>query len=709
MPRANYFDVIAKRDPNAVPKRKPNSKENKGQVDASDQSFADLIASLGMAPRPGPQAGVPRDSNSPIGSTPPIVVQPRDINVAPQQSGPRWANGISPTYQPGMPRDGSTGASGSFAGGVNPPPRVPLTALYPKDPNAAQPPRVPPDRTPDPAYYQKTADVTNALIDNPALVNALTPTGGSGYATTNMNAQPVPNDPRLSANRAPNLAMLYKDPNANPTSGGTTPPKKQWTVPKGSQIPDGYEVVGEDGKGGVVVQKKDGAKSDPKAEQQMNNAYLSAGTSVASAAAYPIYQALTAEAAPTVATTGTTTAGSVGTAGSTATAGTAGATSALGATTASAGTATGVAAGGQVAAGAGSSAAAGAGAGAGNAAAGAGSTTASTLGAVAPYLWVLYAIYRGYEKQKGLEKGHKKVGGKLTDDEIDAIAAPPGKHFFDQPARAIFGKEGQNDLEKFSAGHTIMQKIYGSTKHEDQLKRDRMRRALQKGGLVDENYNIVLPDGTAYQIGVEDKIEGTNLHPYDVDLSNAEAQDVVGLMDPMASIMTDADKKMRRDMAGFFTNAVMSSPNDKMANVRGVYEKAGLTRDTARAEVTKQFDDGKIDEGRRDAYYASLDRIFGVGAPAETSAPASSGGGSAPKPKETSAPASAPKPAPTLSSIIPQNPPPQQMPEPDDEKTPEEQQAVNDYIAILNGRIGNAREQRKGKEKYQWKTSSKRS
>lgn len=622
-------------------------KKKSGPVDISA-----VIQAAGLSPRPGPTPGVPRDMNAPqaslenqaaqvaqaAASNPGlshIVGQPRDPNVAP----------TDPRQQMFQPRDPNV---------------IPTTPRAPYDP------RLGGDRAPNPAMTQGMGQVYGLASDL-----------YGPKATTTPAAPTAPgNDPRFSADRAPSLSMLYK---SDMDKKKDEKPKKQWVVPKGAQVPAGYHVVGDDGKGGQIVEEGGENPNDDKTQSAANQSYTAAGSAVASAAAPIIYNYLTAAPAAAEGAAG------AGAAGTTA------------ATTAAPTAAGGAAAGGAATTSA--SAASTAAAPAAEAATeGAAQTGGSYVGAVAPYLAVLYAIYKGYQKQQALEGGHRAVKGKLTDSEIDAAAAPPGDKLMGQVPKAIFGKEGQQDIHKLSGGHVLMQQLFGSTKHEDQLKRDRIRRGLKTAGLIDENFNITLPDGTQYQIGVEDKLDdGTNRHPYDVDFNKEEAGGIVGLLDPMSSIMTNADKKMRRDMTGFFANAVMSSPNDATANIRGLYEKAGLTRDTAREEITKQYEDGKIDELSRDAYYASLDRLFGVGAeltPYDSGSGGGGGGGKKPKPSSDSKP----KPAPTLASIIPQNPPPPVMPEPDDEKTPEEQQAVNDYQAILGGKPNTA-QPRKKKEK----------
>ena len=644
--------------------RARQEKQNKKKGQQSYDINAALQAA-GIAPRPGPQPGVPREG----GVTPEAVTvasllanQPRDPNVIPSQ--PR---------QPGP-----FGAFGPRDPNVRPTdPRQPMAPLYaPRDPNVrpttprapynASDPRFGADRNPDPGMNIKMGDVVNAIYAQ------------NGLGQQQQPQQTPATDPRLSADRRPNLYMLYKGQQAAQPAAATDPKKKdeggkQWSIPKKDQggLPSNYEVVGPDPNdpGRLIVRKKSGNQTDEKADQAMNQAYLTAGTSVASTAA-PLV-------AEYFAGSGTAAASGAGAAGAT------------GAATGAA--STGAATSGSVAGAGASATTAGSAAGGGAAAGG----TGSTLGTAAMYAWPLAALYGAYRVWDKTTQKSKK--GNMTDSDIHMALNPRG-------IETVLQKiPGHRQLKEGSPEFQIWKAMFGSTKNEDQIYRDRVRKQLKDHSFIDENYNLTLADGTAFDIGKDGSIKNYNV---DVE-ANPDAGEIVGEVNPLAHILTapHGGDKLKSDYSGFFTNAVLSGSKDQQANnVRGLYEKAGLDRESARAGVTALFDQDTIDEGTRDAYYAAIDKVFGVGG-IDMQEVGGSGGGGGKKPKpSTGGGETKPKPAPTLSSIVPTNPPPPVMPEPDDEKTPEEQQAVNDYAAILSGQIKEAQTRRKeGKKKVETK------
>lgn len=612
-----------------------------------DQIY-DINAALqaaGIPTRPGPQAGVPREGGPTVSS---LVGQPRDPNVIPsepRQPGPYGAHG---------PRDTNVIPSDPRR------PQMSPFAFQPRDPNVApttprapySDPRLSGDRAPNPAMTQSMGDVVNAV-----------------YAQNGVGQQQTPaTDPRFSADRAPKLYMLYKGQQGAQPAADTAKKKdeggKQYSINKNDQgkLPSNYEVVGPDPNdpGRLIVRKKSENQTDEKADQAMNQAYLTAGTSVASAAAPLVAEYFAG----------------TGTAAATGGAAAAGTGAATGAAT------TGAATTGSVAGAGASATTAGSAAGGGAAAGG----TGSALGTAAMYAWplaALYGAYRVYDKTTG-----KTKKGNMTDSDIHMALNPRG-------IETVLQKiPGHRQLKEGSPEFQLWKAMFGSTKNEDQIYRDRVRKQLKGHEFIDENYNLTLADGTAFDIGKDGSIKN-----YNVDLeANPEAGEIVGEVNPLAHILTapHGDEKLKSDFSGYFTNAVLSGSADQQANnVRGLYEKAGLDRESARAGVTALFDKETIDEGTRDAYYAAIDKVFGVGGIDMVEVTGDGSGGGGKKPKPSTGGDTKPKPAPTLSSIVPANPAPPVMPEPDDEKTPEEQQAVNDYIAMLGGKIKEAQTRRK--------------
>jgi hypothetical protein len=323
----------------------------------------------------------------------------------------------------------------------------------------------------------------------------------------------------------------------------------------------------------------------------------------------------------------------------------------------------------------------------------AGAGAGAALGTAAMYAWPLAALYGAYRIGSKIHEKSKK--GSMTDSDIHMSINPRGAETLHQKYIP-----GWKSMKKNMPEFLLTKAIWGSSKDDDQIYRDRVRKALKDNQFIDENYNLTLADGTVFDIGKDGSVQN-----YNVDQTSPETAQLVGAVDPLAHIITApyGNEKVKSDYTGFFTNAVLSgAPDQQMTNIQGLYQKAGLDRDGARAGVDALFAGEKIDEATRDAYFASIDRVFGVNTQMTPYEGNTGGGGSKPKPKETTAPAPTPAPAPTLASIVPAQPAPPVMPEPDDEKTPQEQQDVDDYVAILNGNISNARELRKNKPRYMY-------
>lgn len=155
-----------------------------------------------------------------------------------------------------------------------------------------------------------------------------------------------------------------------------------------------------------------------------------------------------------------------------------------------------------------------------------------------------------------------------------------------------------------------------------QLKRDAVRRKLLESGFINPDYTITLPDGSNYDIGKDGNFRLTNegsmpqtgestRHAYDVDWSKKNIGDIVGALNPLAAVFADGDKKLTSDFAGYFTNAVTSS-GDVGDNIRSLYTRPGLDRNSIYNAAAQMWRDGKIDENTRDSYFAAIDKVFGV-------------------------------------------------------------------------------------------------
>lgn len=160
------------------------------------------------------------------------------------------------------------------------------------------------------------------------------------------------------------------------------------------------------------------------------------------------------------------------------------------------------------------------------------------------------------------------------------------------------------------------QGIFGSSKGREQQARDQVRKGLQSSGILDKDYMLTLADNqTKFDVGKDAGAKLTNAageqrHQFDVDFGDKRASEVVGALNPLAAIISEGDEKLTSDFAGYFTNAALTS-GDPEENARAFYKQGGYDRDKAYQAVLDLGD--KIDPGRRDAYLAGIDKLFGVG------------------------------------------------------------------------------------------------
>lgn len=161
-----------------------------------------------------------------------------------------------------------------------------------------------------------------------------------------------------------------------------------------------------------------------------------------------------------------------------------------------------------------------------------------------------------------------------------------------------------------------------SGKDADQNQRDEIREYWQKKKILDDDYNVTLANGGKYNIGIEDRNEFYKGQPFNLhdesgtvlDDTGADSEttgQTIGALDPLSYIMTGGSERAG-NFTGYLTKAVQSE-GDINDNVMAQYEAADLDRNKAAQATHHLFDTGKIDEGRRDAHLAAIDRIFASG------------------------------------------------------------------------------------------------
>jgi hypothetical protein len=260
----------------------------------------------------------------------------------------------------------------------------------------------------------------------------------------------------------------------------------------------------------------------------------------------------------------------------------------MGGGAAAAGAGAGASAAGAGAAGAGAGAA---GAGAGAAGAGAAGTGASTMGATfaAAAPPVAAALLAAYE----LNRQHKE-----------------------------WGKSNQGSLKKGLKGLVtgglsgFAEGVITRGKHKDQLLRDGVRRGLQQGGILGDDYKIQLGNGKVIDMSKDGgpRAEFGGRRAYEIDLNNKDNGALIGKLQGLgdyAAFKSGGKSKQGEDTTGYFVNSLQGgSDND----IKSLYGKFGITnRDQGYNAINEMQNAGFIDSGRGDAMRNALNGLFGAG------------------------------------------------------------------------------------------------
>jgi hypothetical protein len=238
-------------------------------------------------------------------------------------------------------------------------------------------------------------------------------------------------------------------------------------------------------------------------------------------------------------------------------------------------------------------------------------------GALLPAAGIGAGAYLGYQSLKGL--------GNVAD----------GKDM-DMQQQAALGLPTMG----LSFAYNPLKKLMGGGKSEAQMSRDSLRQVGQDMGVIGQDYNVNLAGGGQYNVGmdgnamlqnqgtenllnpqdanVQARAQGGERYAYETDPTRKDTGDLIGLMDPLAEIWAqkasggnaETQDRLRAQGAGYGVNAAQAGGGAD--SIKGFYEAAGLDRDKAYGMILQMGKDGVIDDGRRDSYLASIDRLYGV-------------------------------------------------------------------------------------------------
>lgn len=292
-----------------------------------------------------------------------------------------------------------------------------------------------------------------------------------------------------------------------------------------------------------------------------------------------------------------------------------------GGTIAGAGTTGGVVAGGTGGAVAGGTGGAVAGSTGGSVAGGTAAGAGSYLTAAAPYMPYVAAALTAYlaaKKMRGYQKqGIKPASGDYTEDEFQSVVDPGKLYGIDKYRPKIMSNFERDVFQKYSPGYQAFKKLFVSSKHPDQVKRDRVRSLLEKEGFAEKQgktHFIQLADGSYADIGHEDQVDaqGNSYKNYNLDVNDPLKQQSLALVNPIAHMFGGGDQKVSSDTAGILTNAFTTNAknvDDVRANILTFLSKKGLSTEDIRANLQTLKDNGRISDEHFNVFSADLNKI----------------------------------------------------------------------------------------------------
>lgn len=233
--------------------------------------------------------------------------------------------------------------------------------------------------------------------------------------------------------------------------------------------------------------------------------------------------------------------------------------------------------------------AAGAGAGAGGTAAtttgaATGASTSSTLAAAAPWLAAAAIAYMSYQTYKGRKKMKDEYGTRLTDEEMGETAPYTSAWLANKLPGGSIGRD-LNPLFQLDKA------IWGSTKSEGQLYRDRVRNFMKKHGMIGDDYALQLAQGGTFDFGKDGgarlkNLTGEGERRYsELDPTRKDLANVTALMNPLAHVLSlstgHKDQDTINSIAGYLTNAASQgthSQEDMFKNASDWARKLGINQ-----------------------------------------------------------------------------------------------------------------------------------
>jgi hypothetical protein len=168
-------------------------------------------------------------------------------------------------------------------------------------------------------------------------------------------------------------------------------------------------------------------------------------------------------------------------------------------------------------------------------------------------------------------------------------------------------------------GGGIMSLFHDSGKGVEQQARDRMREFLHEAGLIDQDHKIQLADGSFYDIGKDGghryiNVDGNKRQAFDVDFSNPLSHQSVGMLQPLATVLTGGNPKLKDDLTGYLVNAAQSNATtlaEVRQNALAFMQSLGLGLEQVANSLIGMAKEGALSESQALAYIGGLRTLQG--------------------------------------------------------------------------------------------------
>jgi hypothetical protein len=128
----------------------------------------------------------------------------------------------------------------------------------------------------------------------------------------------------------------------------------------------------------------------------------------------------------------------------------------------------------------------------------------------------------------------------------------------------------------------------------------------------------MLADGSGYDIGKDGKhklqnLDGTQRRAYEIDLNNPRAGEAIGMLQPLAFLLTGGNKKLTTDFTGYFVNAALSNaktPEEVRANALSIFKSTKATPEQLVKGIAAAAQQGILAKDTAEAYLNGVMNLF---------------------------------------------------------------------------------------------------